>query len=235
MRRLGPLFGGAVALVHSTPLAWQALGDEARSPGWVVVLGLPIGVLSYLVAALAKVCGFPLPIAALLGLATLTAASAGLIERGVVERLDRMAETRSPTVTAILMLTFFALIRAAAITSSPASRWLGIFVATAVTGRWAAVFLQSLGDPILDDRSPRSLVATPAPLWLTVALTGGVLVLDVVALGKAGVVVIALVSAVGFGLGLDAQRRDRGLSSPIVACAAAVGELLVLLVATLHA
>jgi hypothetical protein len=50
-----------------------------------------------------------------------------------------------------------------------------------------------------------------------------------------GVVVIALAAAVVFGLGLDAQRRDHGLSSPIVACAAAVGEVMVLLLATLHA
>ena len=235
MRRLGPLYGGAVALVHSTPLTWAVLGEEERSPGWVIALGLPIGVLAYIVAALAKGCGFPPAIAGLLGLATLTAASAGLIERGVVDRLDRTAELRSPTVTAILVLIFLTLLRAAAIMSSPPRAWLGIFVATAITGRWAAVFLQSLGDPILDDRAPRSLVATPAPLWLTAALSGGVLALDVIGLGKAGVVVIALAAAVVFGLGLDAQRRDRGLSSPIVACAAAVGELLVLLVATLHA
>ncbi|CAN5509392.1 hypothetical protein BH11MYX1_BH11MYX1_53640 [soil metagenome] len=235
MRRLGPLYGGAVALVHSTPLSWDALGDDARSPGWVVALGLPIGVLAYIAAALAKACGFPLPIAALLGLATLTAASAGLIERGVVDRLDRTADTKSPTVTAMLVLIFLILLRAAAIMTSPASSWLGIFVATAVTGRWAAVFLQSLGDPILDDHAPRSLVATPAPLWLTAALSAGVLALDVVGLGKAGVLVLALTAAAVFGLGLDAQRRDRGLSSPIVACAAALGEVMVLLIATLHA
>ncbi len=108
-----------------------------------------------------------------------------------------------------------------------------MFVATAVVGRWAAVFLQSLGDPILDDHSPRSLVATPAPAWLTAALSFGALALVVLALGKAGIVVLALTAAIAFGLGVDAQRRDRGLSSPVVATAAAVGELAVLLIATL--
>jgi len=102
-------------------------------------------------------------------------------------------------------------------------------------GRWAAVFLQSLADPILDDRSPRSLVATPAPLWLIAALSAGVVALAVVALGKLAIVVLAFTAAVSFGLGLDAQRRDRGLTSPVVACAAAAGELLTLLIATLHA
>jgi hypothetical protein len=237
MRRLGPLYGGAVALVHSTPWRWPAevAGDEARSPAWVVVLGLPIGVVAYLVAALAKACGFPVSIAGLLGLAMLTAASAALIERGVVDRLDRSADTHSPTVPAVLVLVFLTLVRAAAVIATPPAGWLGLYVTTAVIGRWAAVFLQSLGDPILDDHEPRSLVAAPAPLWLTAALSGGALALAVVALGKAGVVVIALVAATAFGLGLDAQRRDRGLSAPVVACAAAVGELVTLLLATLHA
>ncbi len=236
MRRLGPLYGGAVALVHSTPWRWPAgaLGGEARSPGWVVVLGLPIGLVAYLVTALAQACGFPVSIAGLLGLAALTAASAALIERGLVERLDRAADSRSPTVGATLVLVFVTLVRAAAVLATPPASWLGLFLATAVVGRWAAVFLQSLGEPILDDYEARSLVATPAPLWLTAALSGGALALAVLVLGKAGVAAVALVAAIVFGLGLDAQRRDRGLSSPVVACAAAVGELATLLVATLH-
>ena len=236
MRRLGPLYGGAVALVHSTPWRWPAevAGDEIRSPLWVVALGVPVGVIAYLVALLAKACGLPLPIAALLGLATLTAASAGLIERGLVERIDRDT-LHSPSVNAILVLVFTTLLRAGAILSVAPAAWLGVFVATALVGRWAAVFLQSLGDPILDDHAPRSLVATPAPLWLIAALSAAVLALAVVALGKLAVVVIAFAAAVSFGLGLDAQRRDRGLTSPIVACAAAAGELLTLLIATLHA
>jgi len=237
MRRLGPLYGGAVALVHSTPWRWptEVAGDELRSPLWVVALGVPIGVIAYVVAALVKACGLPLPIAALLGLATLTAASAGLIERGLVERIDRSADTHSPTVPAILVLVFVTLVRAAAILSVAPNAWLGVFVATALVGRWAAVFLQSLGDPIMDDHAPRSLVATPAPLWLTAAISAGVLALTIVALGKLAVVVLAFAAAITFALGLDAQRRDRGLSSPIVACAAAAGELLTLLIATLHA
>ncbi|MEP6860244.1 MAG: hypothetical protein ABJE66_06475 [Deltaproteobacteria bacterium] len=237
MRRLGPLYGGAVALVHSTPWRWPAevASDELRSPLWVVALGVPIGVVAYVVAALVKACGLPLPIAALLGLATLTAASAGLIERGLVERIDRSADTHSPTVPAILILVFVTLVRAAAILSVAPKAWLGVFVATAVIGRWAAVFLQSLGDPIMDDHSPRSLVATPAPLWLTAAISAGALALTIVALGKLAIVVVAFSAALTFGLGLDAQRRDRGLSSPIVACAAAAAELLTLLIATVHA
>jgi len=236
MRRLGPLYGGAVALVHSTPWRWpiEISGDDSRSSGWVVALGLPIGVVAYLVAALAKACGLPPVIAGMLGLAALTAASAALIERGVVERLDREADTHSPTVQAILVLVFMTAVRIGCVVATSPANWLALFVVTAVVGRWAAVFLQALGDPILDDDSPRSLVATPAPLWLTAALSGGVLALAAIGFGKAAVVVVAVTAAIAFGLGLDAQRRDRGLSSPIVACAAAAGELAVLLIATIH-
>lgn len=233
MRRLGPLYGGAVALVHSTPWRWPlAIGNEARSSFWVVALGAPIGFVAWLATALIDAAGIPVTVAALVGLAVLSLASAALVERGLVERIDG-SHASAPSVTSILVLVFGTLIRAAAILAVPASEWLGVFVATALVGRWAAVFLQALGDPILDDDAPRSLVATPAPAWLTAALSVGVAALTILALGKAGVVALAVTAAVAFALGLDAQRRDRGLSSPVVATAAAVGELVVLLVATI--
>jgi cobalamin synthase len=243
-RRLGPLYGGAVALVHSTPWRWPTeVGDEARSSIWIVALGVPIGLLAWVIAALVKAAGIPYPIGALFGLAMLTLASAALIERGVAERVDFLQEhrqghgqgqARTPTISALLVLVFSTLIRAAAIVSLPASAWLEVFVATAVVGRWSAVFLQALGDPITVEDSRRSLVATPTPAWLTAALSLAVAAITVFALGKAGIVALALTAIAAFVLGLDAQRRDGGLSAPVVALSAAIGELLVLLVATIH-
>ncbi len=233
MRRLGPLYGGAVALVHSTPWRWpDSIGNEARSSFWVVLLGVPIGVVAWVAAALIDAAGMPPAIGALVGLAVLSLASAALVERGLVERIDG-SHSMAPSVTAILVLVFSTLIRAAAIVAVAPAAWVGVFVTTALVGRWAAVFLQALGDPILDDDAERSLVATPAPAWLTAVLSAGVAAIAVIALGKAGIVALAVTAAIAFGLGLDAQRRDRGLSSPVVAAAAAVGELVVLLVATL--
>src|SRR5690606_4103494 len=133
----------------------------------------------------------------------------------------------------ILVLVFGTLVRAAAILALPPASWLGVFVATALVGRWAAVFLQALGGPLGDDDAPRSLVATPAPAWLIAALSLGVATVTVLALGTAGIAALAIAAAIAFALGLDAQRRDHGLSAPVVATAAAVGELTVLLVATL--
>jgi hypothetical protein len=230
MRRLGPLYGGAVALVHSTPWRWpNTIGNEARSPAWVVALGIPIGIVAWLVASAGHSIGLPVAVDALLGLGMLSLASAGIVERGLGERLDRDA----PGAATIVALVFLTLVRAAAIVAVPPAHWLGTFVAVGIAGRWAAIFLQALGDPILDDDSPHSLVATPAPLWLVGAISGAVVAIGIVALGKVAIVAFAMVAGLSFALGLDAQRRDRGLSGPVVATAAAVGELVVLLAASI--
>ncbi|TMQ07348.1 MAG: hypothetical protein E6J90_43640 [Deltaproteobacteria bacterium] len=182
-RRLGPLYGGAVALVHSTPWRWPTeVGDDPRTAGWLVVLGLPIGLLAWAVAALAHAAGLPAGIAALLGLAALSLASAALIERGLAERIDHWdGSSRSPGVAALLALVFATLIRAAAIAALPSSQWLAVLVSTALVGRWAAMFLQAIGDPIDPDGARRSLVAAPAPAWLAAAISLGVAVLVVLA------------------------------------------------------
>lgn len=234
-RRLGPLYGGAVALVQSTPWRWPSeVGDDPRAAGWLVALGAPIGVAAWCIAALAQAAGLPAGVAALFGLAALSLASAVLIERGLAERVDHWdGEVRSPGVAALLVVVFVTLLRVGAIAALPPSKWFAVMVATAVVGRWSAMFIQALGDPIAHDGTRRSLVAAPAPAWLVAAITAGVVALTVVAIGKAGILALALAAIAAFGLGLEAQRRDGGLSSPAVATVAAVGELAVLLIATI--
>ena len=238
-RRLGPLYGGAVALVQSTPWRWPAeLGDDPRTAGWLVVLGLPIGAVAWSVAALAHAAGLSAAISSLAGLAALSIASAAIIERGLAERIDhwdghRDGRARSPGVAAVLVLVFVTLARAAAIAPLSPSKWLAVLITTAVVGRWAAMFLQALGDPISSDATRRSLVAPPAPAWLVAVISLGVAAVTVLAIGKAGLLALALTAIAAFGLGLEAQRRDGGLSAPAVATVAAIGELAVLLIASI--
>jgi cobalamin synthase len=189
-------------------------------------------VVAWAVAALLSGAGVPLPIAAIFGLATLSLASAAIVERGVAERVDEWDGRRSGSPAAVLTLVFTILIRAFAITTIAKGDWLLVFLATAVVGRWCAVFLQALGDPIHYDEK-RSLVAVPAPAWLTAAISVATAALTVWALGKAGIVALALAAITAFGLGLATQKRDGGLTSSTVAVAAAIGELIVLVVATL--
>src|SRR5882724_6010900 len=145
MRRLGPLYGGAVALVHSTPWRWpDTIGGEARNSGWIIALGVPIGLCAWLVATAAHALGLPAPIDALLGLATLSLASAGIVERGLADRIERDG-SRAPGAATIVALVFVTLVRAFAVVSVAPTHWLGLFVVTAVAGRWAATFLQALG------------------------------------------------------------------------------------------
>lgn len=234
-RRLGPLYGGAVALVHSTPWRWPTeVGDDARSSGWIVALGVPVGVVAWVAARLLVAAGIAAPIAALVGLATLTLASAALVERGLAEAIDRwQGQGRSPGVVAVLALTFTTLIRAAALLVIAPGDWLLVLIATAVVGRWAAVFLQAIGDPIAHDESRRSLVAIPSPAWLSAALGLVVAAVAVFALGKLGILTMALTAVAVFALGLASQRRDGGLTPPVVGVAAAIGELCVLVTATI--
>ena len=235
-RRLGPLYGGAVALVHSSSWKWPTdVSGDARSPAWVVAVGVPVGVVAYLAAALLRGLHLPITVAAVVGLAVLSLASAGLVERGVVDRIDdRLAGERAgaPSVAAILVLVFTVLVRAAAIWTVTPAHWLGVFLATALAGRWAAVFPQAIGDPILDDHAARSLVAAPAAGLVTATLGVLVAAACTFALGRAGLAAVALATAAAFALGVDAQRRDNGLSAPVVAVAAALGALFVLLAAS---
>lgn len=234
-KRLGPLYGGAVALVSSTSWRWPSeVSDDTRSPGWVVALGVPVGLVAWAIAALAHAAGLPAAISAVLGLAALSASSALIVERGLAARVDHwMAGEDRDRVSSVFVLVMATVIRALAVAVLPPSQWLLVFLATAVVGRWSAVFLQAIGDPVTRDDG-RSLVATPSPAWLTAAISVGVGALAIFALGKAGIVVLALAAIAAFTLGLEAQKRDGGLSAPVVATAAAIGELVVLLVATIH-
>jgi len=234
-RRLGPLYGGAVALVHSTPWRWPVeVGDDPRAAGWLVALGIPVGVGAWAVAALLHAAGLPTTIAALVGLAALSFASSALVERGLAERIDHWdSPPRTPGVASLLVVVFVTLVRAAAIVALPPSRWLAVFVATAVVGRWSAMFIQALGDPITHDDDRRSFVAAPAPAWMVAAISVGVAVITILAIGKPAILALAIGAIAAFALGLEAQRRDGGLSSPAVATVAAVGELAVLLIATI--
>ncbi|HEX7844123.1 MAG TPA: hypothetical protein VF469_41895, partial [Kofleriaceae bacterium] len=182
-RRLGPLYGGAVALVQSTPWRWPAeVGGDPRTAGWLVALGLPIGAVAWAVAALAHAAGLSAAISSLAGLAALSIASAAILERGLAERIDHWdGRARSPGVAAVLVLVFVTLVRAAAITALPPDKWLAVLVATAVVGRWSAMFLQALGEPIGPDAARRSLVAAPAPAWQVALTSLGVAALTVLA------------------------------------------------------
>src|SRR5690349_10261767 len=129
MRRLGPLYGGAVALVHSTPWRWpETIGDEARTSFWIVLIGVPIALVAWVAAALLHGVGIPITVSAIVGLGVLSLASAALVERGVAERLEGRPDTLG--VTSLLAILFATLVRATAIATIAPAEWLAVFLAT---------------------------------------------------------------------------------------------------------
>ena len=95
--------------VNSDALATAQLMGEATERGKAQKRLLELG----LVAALAKAAGFPQPLAALLGLAMLTVASAAIVERGLAERVeDWQGSSARPYVASTLVLVFTTIVRA---------------------------------------------------------------------------------------------------------------------------
>ena len=176
---------------------------------------------------------------AIVGLAMLSLASAALVERGLAERFDRwqgQARSADPMSRRARARVRDAGARRGGRVVDP-SHWFGVFVATAVAGRWAAVFLQALGDPIA--RRPRRRARSSrrrTPPWL-----------DRRAQrrrrrghrssrsARAGIIAMALGRDRSRSRSAShAQRRDRGLSAPGRRDRRAIGELVVLLAASLR-
>jgi cobalamin synthase len=235
-RRLGPLFGGAVALASSSSLVLPGVhgahGEEdAPAAGWVLAVGAAIGMCAYGVAALGHALG--LPPAACTSVAVVIGILLGgvVVERGLGVYLSRNAsgERSNDSAIAATAIAGSLLVRTHLLAAIPYSQWLWAFPATWLVGRWAAMFLQAIGDPILDP-PPRSLVASPPPAWVMGVATAVVAVGTVVALGWGMLLAVGLTASISFALGLIAQRRRGGIDAAVVGAAAAAGEVVTLLV-----
>ncbi|HRC55104.1 MAG: hypothetical protein IPI49_18170 [Myxococcales bacterium] len=226
-RRLGPLWGAAVALTSSSVFALPALDGRDDSPGasWLVGVGVALGLAGYAVAAAATAAGVPSSVGATLGLLAMIFASGACVERATAALLTGAADSATATTAVAGSL----LMRAQLLAALPPSQWLWAFPAACVTGRWAAAFLQGIGDPILDPPA-RSLVCAAPPAWELAALTAALAVTGALALGPRMLLALGAAAAVAFGLGLWAQRRRGGLDAEVVGAAALGGEGLALLV-----
>jgi cobalamin synthase len=152
-----------------------------------------------------------------------------VVERGFGGYLARSADSMMVTTAVAGSL----LVRAELLTAIGSAHWLWAFPATLVIGRWAAMFLQAIGDPILDQthgQPPRSLVAAAIPAWAAVAATAAVSVSSVVVLGWSMLVAMGIAAALAFAIGLAAQRSRGGIDAAVVGAAAMAGELATLLV-----
>lgn len=237
-RRLGPLFGGAVALASSSAMAWPALAcdDDAPVAGWMIAVGAALGLAGYAIAALGH--GLGLPPAACTALALMTAVLLGgaAVERGFAAYLSR---GRDPAMIATAVAGSL-LVRAQLLAAIAPDRWLWSLLTIWVVGRWAAVFLQAIGDPLLeaevDPRSSQrveihrpSLISASPPAWAMLAVTAAVASATVTFLGWTMLLGLAATALLVFAIGLQAQRKRGGIDAAVVATAALTGELVTLL------
>lgn len=238
MRRLGPLYPGAVAIRQTTAMRWPGglaatTEDAERAAPWMVAVGAMLGVAAWVVAWLLGRLDVPVALRGALAVLTLTALTAALLDVGlarVVERWlgrdDDLGAVGPAGTSAMLAVTVARVI--AIITIRP-SAWLAALVVAPLCGRWAALALQRLGD-VLEPAMPerRSLVVGGVS-WLQLGVvTALVAVIAVLGLGATALLLLAVIGAVAFVAGLVAERARGGLDGYTLAAVAAACEVIAL-------
>lgn len=235
MRRLGPLYPALVALGRTTilrsPPGLRVAGEDLpRTAPWVIAIGVATGFCGWVAAWLPARGGGSPVLAAALAIAAAVAIGGAVVELGAL----RWAERRAGRAAGVA-IGAVALVRFGALASVRPGRWLAALVLAELVGRWAALLLQRLGDPILDDAG-RPGLSMGEVSWAVV----GVASLAVVAasawmFGWAGVAALVVIAAAAFGLGLEAQRRDGQPDGDTLAAAALLGGTIALVAAALAA
>jgi cobalamin synthase len=228
MRRLGPLFPAMIAVRRTTivraPRGLGAIADDlARSAPWMVALGAVTGFVGYATAWLAARWGAQPLLAAALAIAGALIAGGAVIESEAARWAERRAGKSAPVVSAAT-----ALIRFGALAQIPAGKWLAALIVSELIARWAALLLQRLGDPILDDAERPGLAVGEVSWGVVGAITAAVVAIAAALYGGAGVAAVAAAGAAAFALGLEAQRRDGQPGGDALAAAAAIGGAIAL-------
>jgi hypothetical protein len=227
MRRLGPLYPGAVALRQTTALRWPPLLDIAgddleRSAPWMVGLGAAIGAGAYAAAWLVGWLGAAPAVGAVIALAVTVALGAAVVETGWARRVDGWWSGTAP-----LALVQLVVVRAAALLATRPEAWAGVLIAAPLVGRFAALVAQRAG-AIGGGR--RDLVVGPVS-WFVLGVVATAVVVATAALAGAGGFAGAVIAGAA-ALALSAWlRRGPGVGPDDLALAAAIGELAVLVAA----
>jgi len=240
MRRLGPLYPGAVAIRQTTAVRWPGgdlrttTDDAERAAPWMVVIGAVLGLAAWGVGWAAGLLGVVPALQGALAVVTLTALTAALLDLGLartVERwLGRSDDDPALGAAGTTALLSSAVIRVVAIVSIRPSAWLAALVVAPLIGRWAALCLQRLGDVLEPPVSGRRSLLVGGVTWLQVGIvTALVGIVAVLGLGLASLLLLAAVAALTFLAGLVVERRRGGLDGHALAAVAAVCEVIALI------
>jgi len=246
LRRLGPLYPGAVAIRQTTAMPWPGAlrataDDSARAAPWMVAVGAVVGIGAWLAGWLIGRLGVVAALQGAVAIAALTALSAALLDVGLARSVERwlrrgygdvdagvVVPAIGPAGTTALLVA--GLLRVVALISIRPSAWLGALVVAPLIGRWCALALQRLGqlvEPPLGDR--RSLVVGEVGWGSLAIVTVLVSMLAVLGLGWASLLVLLAAGAIAFAIGLAVEKQRGGLDGDTLAAVAAIGEVIALI------
>jgi adenosylcobinamide-GDP ribazoletransferase len=247
MRRLGPLYPGAVAIRQTTAMRWpvdlRATADDAvRAAPWMVVIGGVLGSVAFAVGWIVGKLGVAPAVSGALAILTLSVLSAAILDVGLARTVERwlrgLPDVDAPAIAAdsglgapgVSVLLATAMLRVVAIIAIRPSAWFAALVLAPLIGRWAALALQRLGD-VLEPPAPerRSLIVGEVGWGQVAVVTALVALLAVLGLGWSSLLILAVVAAVAFGIGLASERKRGGLDSHGLAAVAAVCEVIALI------
>lgn len=240
MRRLGPLYPGAVAIRQTTVMRWPGelratADDSVRAAPWMVVVGAVLGVAAWLAGALIGALGVAPAVQGAVAIVALAALSAGLLDTGLARVFERWLARddadelgRGIGAAGTSALLAAAVIRVIAIIATRPSVWLAALVIAPLVGRWAALALQRLGQVIDVPEPDRRSLVVGAVSWATLGVvTALVALLAVLGVGAAGLLLLILPAGLALAVGVVVERTRGGLDAPTLGAVAAACELIV--------
>jgi adenosylcobinamide-GDP ribazoletransferase len=226
------------------PTGLRATADDAvRAAPWMVVVGGVLGGAAFVAGWLVGQLGVAPALRGAVSILTLSLLSAVILDVGLARTVERWLrgaadDIDAPAVPAeqglgapgVTVLFTAAILRVVAILAIRPSAWFAALVLAPLIGRWAALTLQRLGD-VLEPPAPerRSLIVGEVGWGQVGVVTGLVTLLAVLGLGWGALLVLAVVAAVAFGIGLASERKRGGLDAHNLAAVAAVCEAIALI------
>lgn len=253
MRRLGPLYGGMVALASLTRVPLPrglapAPEDAHRSAAWFPAVGGLIGASMAGVAAALAIAGLVPAIAGVSAIMAGLALTGGMQERGLARMAERAARggagqaaEQERRLAGVLAVSALLVLRALGLLGVAVDWWLAALVVAPAIGRWCPLAMTLIA-PRIGLQAPdaparaRGALAPGEVSLVTASVATGVTLVLAAWLGRGTGLVAVLASAAVYTLALWlAQRRAEGDADHAPAAASALAELAALLVfAAMH-
>jgi cobalamin synthase len=244
MRRLGPLYPGAVAIRQTTVMRWPSdlratIDDAVRAAPWMVIIGGVLGVVAWIAGWLVARLGVPAALSGAVAITTLSLLGAAIADVGLARTVERwlgrgedaaaappLAPIGPAGTTALLA---GGVVRVVAFLSIRPSAWLAALIVVPLVGRWSALTLQRLGEVLEPPAADRRSLLVGDVTWGQVGMVSAIVVVAaVVAVGWSALLILLVAGLLSFVIGFLVERGRGGLDGHTLAATAAVCELIAL-------